>query len=110
MEIALKISHIKIFSVLYVIKNKNVYISYVLLQQILTHVIFLYSKNMIMRIMPKTFENQLQLEELHLAQNNISELESDMFFGLDSLIVSLDCINIMYFNHYIPTVPAKIVG
>lgn len=45
------------------------------------------SKNVIMQVMPKTFENQRQLEELYLAQNNISALAADMFLGLSKLIV-----------------------
>lgn len=43
---------------------------------------------MIMQVMPQTFKKQKFLEELHLAQNNISKLTADMFIGLSSLIVS----------------------
>lgn len=43
---------------------------------------------MIMKVMPETFTKQKFLEELHLAQNNISELTADMFIGLSNLIVS----------------------
>ncbi|ROT63606.1 Insulin-like growth factor-binding protein complex acid labile chain [Penaeus vannamei] len=41
----------------------------------------------LLHVKPKTFEMQVHLEELHLAQNNISELEADMFIGLSKLIV-----------------------
>lgn len=46
------------------------------------------SKNMIRQVDPNTFMRQRLLEELHLAQNNISNLSAEMFFGLSNLIVS----------------------
>lgn len=45
------------------------------------------SKNMITEVMPGTFKKQKFLEELHLAQNNISKLTKEMFMGLSNLIV-----------------------
>lgn len=43
---------------------------------------------MIMQVKVGTFSKQTYLEELHLAQNNISELTAGMFIGLSNLIVS----------------------
>ena len=55
----------------------------------LTEILLLFfSKNMIMQVKPKTFQKQRYLEELHLAQNNISKLTADMFIGLVNLTVS----------------------
>ncbi|MPC24295.1 Leucine-rich repeat neuronal protein 2 [Portunus trituberculatus] len=42
---------------------------------------------MITEVMPETFKKQKFLEELHLAQNNISKLTKKMFVGLSNLIV-----------------------
>ncbi|KAK3875817.1 hypothetical protein Pcinc_019331 [Petrolisthes cinctipes] len=42
---------------------------------------------MIMKVHPETFRNQQNLEELHLAENNISIIAADMFIGLSNLIV-----------------------
>ncbi|KAK4292103.1 hypothetical protein Pmani_035107 [Petrolisthes manimaculis] len=40
-----------------------------------------------MKVHPETFRNQQSLEELHLAENNISTITADMFIGLTNLIV-----------------------
>lgn len=64
---------------------------------------------MIMQVNPQTFKKQKFLEELHLAQNNISKLTAEMFKGLSSLIVSYVmglCINVdnnrkIFFKYYI---------
>lgn len=57
-------------------------------KHLLLLLLFHSSNNMIMQVSPETFKNQKKLKELHLAENNISNISSNTFVGLSNLIVS----------------------
>lgn len=45
-----------------------------------------------MQVSPETFKTQKKLEELHLDENNISNISSNTFLGLSNLTVSFSMV------------------